>query len=87
MDYEFYLRISRENYLYLYMNTIATINIFDNNISTDTDGKQFAEACQVACKYSEGYSGKIYFSRNSLDFYQFKKRLTNFIQLLKSYFK
>lgn len=63
MDYEFYLRISKENYLCLYVNKVATVNIFDNNISSDLDGKQFLEACEVASKYSEGYEGKIYFSK------------------------
>lgn len=66
MDYEFYLRISKEKYLYLYVNKVATINIFDGNISSDIDGKQFAEACEVAHRYSESYEGKIYFSKPNL---------------------
>ena len=64
MDYEFYLKIAQEKYLYLYVNKVATVNIFDGNISTDADGKQFLEACQVAHKYSKGYTGRIYFSHN-----------------------
>jgi glycosyltransferase involved in cell wall biosynthesis len=82
MDYEFYLRISHEKYFYLYVNKIATINIFDDNISTDQDGKQFLEACEVARKYSEEYYGNIHFSKKRNLNFNIKnsfKRLLKFI--------
>ena len=85
MDYEFYLRISQDNYSYLYVDKIATVNIFDGNISTDTDGRQFLEACEVARKYSEGYSGNIYFSQNKLSCYSFKQYLKSFVLYVKKY--
>lgn len=65
MDYEFYLRISNEKYLYLYVDKVATVNIFDNNISSDIDGKQFAEACEVAARYAQGYDGPVHFTKSS----------------------
>lgn len=64
MDYEFYLRISKENYLYLYIDRVATANIFDGNISSDFDGKQFDESCEVAKKYANGYGGHLHFSKS-----------------------
>ena len=63
MDYELYLRISNEHYLYLYVDRVASINIFDNNISSDQDNKQFLEACKVAESYSLGYNGNMFFSQ------------------------
>ena len=82
MDYEFYLRISGENYFYLYVNKVATINIFDGNISTDTDGRQFLEACEVARKYSGGYSGTMHFSQNK----SFKQYLKTSLLYIKKIF-
>lgn len=54
-DYEFYLRISGENYKYYHVPQVATTNIFDNNISSDQDGKQKREAYQVFKKYANWY--------------------------------
>lgn len=61
MDYELYLRISNENYLYLYVDSIACFIIMDGNISSDKDGSQFVECCQVTEKYKDGYQGSICF--------------------------
>ena len=63
MDYEFYLRIADENYLYLHMDIIASINFMDGNISLDK--KQFIEACEVAKIYSPGYKGSIKYQATS----------------------
>ena len=41
-DYEFYLAITADSLLFLYVDTIATINFFDNNISSDP--RQFHES-------------------------------------------
>lgn len=71
MDYEFYLRISIERFLYLYVDKVGTVNFFDGNISSDPDGRQFNEACEVAKKYAQGYSGNLYFQRS----YHLKQRL------------
>lgn len=54
-DYELYLRISNENYKYYYLPIVATTNIFDNNISSDPDGKQKREANEVFMKYAGWY--------------------------------
>lgn len=59
MDYEFYLRISKENYKYFYTSEIATTNIFDNNISSDKDGVQKEETYGVFKKYANLYE-KLY---------------------------
>lgn len=83
MDYEFYLRISHENYMYLYVNQVATINIFDDNISSDQDGKQFLEACEVASRYSGEYSGEIYFSNSNKK--SFPSKITKLIRMLTHY--
>lgn len=64
MDYEFYLRISRENYLYLYVDRVATINILDGNISLGRE--QSLEACDIALKYAEGYRGPLCYSKNQI---------------------
>jgi len=76
MDYEFYLRVSSEKYLYLYMDKVATVNMMDNNISMDFDGKQFDEACVVAARYTQGYDGPVYFTKKT-----FQKN--NFQSLMK----
>ncbi|WP_102980360.1 glycosyltransferase [Chryseobacterium scophthalmum] len=63
MDYEFYLRLcSSENLLYIKSDNIATINIFDGNISSDVNGKQIQEAAGVAKKYAEStfYQGNLF---------------------------
>jgi len=54
-DYELYLRISHEKYKYYHVPQVATTNIFDNNISSDVDGKQKKEAYQVFKKYANWY--------------------------------
>lgn len=61
MDLELYLRICyNENLLIIKSDNISTINIFDNNISTDIDGKQMLEAKKVVEKYSNlvSYKGR-----------------------------
>lgn len=63
MDYEFYLRVcSNEKLLFVKSDIISTINIFDNNISTDTNGGQMKEAAKVAKKYAElmSYKGQLF---------------------------
>ncbi|UOE37999.1 hypothetical protein [Chryseobacterium oryzae] len=63
MDYEFYLRIcASENILFVKSENIATINIFDGNISSDISGKQIQEARIVAKRYADkiSYSGKLF---------------------------
>lgn len=52
MDYEFLLRISKENYKYLHAPEIATINIIENNISTDKNGYQKKEVDQLFKRYA-----------------------------------
>ena len=75
MDYEFYLRISEEKYLYLYNNKIATVNIYDENISLDLDGKQFKEICKVTKKYSSKlFWISIYFKQVKYFLYQLIKK-------------
>lgn len=69
MDYEFYLRLcSSENLLYLKSDNIATINIFDGNISSDVSGKQMKEAAEVASKYAKSvpYEGHLFGSPKKL---------------------
>ena len=59
MDYEFYLRVcSSENLLFVKSDKIATVNIFDGNISSDASGKQMQEAAAVAKRYAEVHSHK-----------------------------
>ncbi|WP_159473063.1 glycosyltransferase [Chryseobacterium sp. 18068] len=63
MDYEFYLRLcSSENLLYIKSENVATINIFDGNISSDASGKQIKEAAEVAEKYAKhtAYEGHLF---------------------------
>jgi glycosyltransferase involved in cell wall biosynthesis len=65
MDYEFYLEVlsnTKENLLIIKSEIIATINIFDGNISSDTNGDQFKEAVSVATFFAKrlNYEGKIY---------------------------
>jgi glycosyltransferase involved in cell wall biosynthesis len=52
-DYEYYLQITEEKLLFLHVDTVGTINIFDNNISTDPEKKQYFEAVEAAKKYSQ----------------------------------
>lgn len=52
MDYEFYLKISLEPYIYLYVNKVASVNIFDGNITSIHKEKQYKEATAVAEKYA-----------------------------------
>lgn len=69
MDYEFYLRLcSLENLLYIKSDNIASINIFDGNISSDVNGKQMQEAAEVAKKYaaSVSYKGHLFGSPKPL---------------------
>ncbi|WP_417427751.1 glycosyltransferase [Halpernia sp.] len=63
MDYEFYLRIcSNENLLFINADKVATINIFDENISSDFNGNQLKEAKSVAKFYAEkaSYKGHLF---------------------------
>lgn len=73
-DYEFYLRISSEPYLYIYVDRIATINIFDGNISADPDGRQYLESCEVASRYASS-SDRVYFSRRKYRIKKLKSRI------------
>lgn len=52
-DYELYLRISKENYLYFHVEKAATINIQDIGITYALAAKQSLETFQVAEKYCE----------------------------------
>lgn len=61
MDYEFYLRIADEEYLYHYVDKPSSVNIFDGNISMQAAGRQFEEACNVTMKYKGEYNGPMYF--------------------------
>jgi glycosyltransferase involved in cell wall biosynthesis len=75
-DYELYLRISGESYFYLYCDRVATINIFDDNMSSDPDGKQFKESCEVAEAYNDS-NEKLYFSATKYKRRRLKRRLKN----------
>ncbi len=80
MDYEFYLKISKENYLYLYVNKVASINIFDGNISSDINGNQYREATKVAEKYTNNQVTESYYpisnvqKPNTISFYKKLRR-------------
>lgn len=85
MDYEFYLRLClAENLLFVYVDKIGTINIFDENISSDINGKQMQEAVSVVKKYAEiaNYNGnlfgvkKIHEQKKTLKYF-FKKLFRN----------
>lgn len=63
MDYEYYLRLcSSENLLFIKSDKIATVNIFDGNISSDINGEQIQEAAIVAKRYAEAssYKGQLF---------------------------
>jgi len=63
MDYEFYLRISGENYLYMHADAIASINIFDGNITDRLgDTRQADEGAAVARRYATG-GERLFFQR------------------------
>jgi len=63
MDYEFYLRISGEGYLYLRADAVASINIFDGNITGRLgDTRQADEAAAVARRYATG-GERLFFQR------------------------
>ncbi len=53
MDYEFLLDISSEPYLYLYVPTPASINIFDGNVTGRDDSRQVDEAIEVARRFRQ----------------------------------
>lgn len=53
MDYELFLDISEENYLHLYVPKIATINIFDGNITGSLSRQQALRSAHVALKHSK----------------------------------
>lgn len=62
MDYELYLEIcNNEKILFIKSDLIATINIFDGNISSDVHGLQAREMIEVAKSYARltNYSGNI----------------------------
>ncbi len=48
MDYELYFNLVKENFLFLYVDKVATINIFDGNITGSLTKKQTKEALKVA---------------------------------------
>lgn len=63
MDYEFYLEISGEPYLYMYVDAVASINVFDGNITDELgESKQLREAIEVARRYRQ--HGERLFSDN-----------------------
>ena len=70
LDYEFYLKISKENYKYLYVPVPATTHIFDNNISTDADGKQMREASEVFKKYAHWYERHYQFTKKMRGYFK-----------------
>jgi glycosyltransferase involved in cell wall biosynthesis len=51
MDYEFCLRITQENYLYLYVEKIATITVLDGGITESLSTKQADEIKRAANQY------------------------------------
>lgn len=67
MDYELYLKIlsSEENLLFLKMNTVGVVAIFDDNISSTQENQQRNEAIEVAKKYSEGLNVERFFDQKT----------------------
>lgn len=62
MDYELYLSIClNEKLLFIKSDHIGSINIFDGNISSDTQGTQRKEAISVARRFADliDYKGKV----------------------------
>lgn len=55
MDYEIYFRLVDKGIKVFYLDEIATVNIFDNNISYQLEDRQTEEAFKVALKYCKTY--------------------------------
>jgi glycosyltransferase involved in cell wall biosynthesis len=78
MDYELYLRISDQGYLFLYVDAIASINIFDGNISQKFgNNKQREEAINVAKHYGDNKTNYFFNSQKKL-----RHRLVNKLKRL-----
>jgi len=67
MDYELLLRwTAMEDILFVYCDEVATVNLFDTgifggaNMSSDRDGRQYAESCVVAAHYSDGITVPVF---------------------------
>lgn len=85
MDYEFYLRVClNQKILVLKHNSISTVNYFDNNISSDIDGKQYIEAVAVAKLYSNKilYKGHVYGDTINVENNIFNLRIKNILKKL-----
>jgi len=53
MDFDFLLKISNRGYLFHYVNTIASINVQDGNISTNRSSAQRKETIQAMKRYAK----------------------------------
>ena len=88
MDYELYFRIcEKKNKLILYSDEIATINIFDDNISNSLSEPQRNEMILVAKKYAlkYGYKGKLFFENKKIGLMcKIKKKIKNLLKKLFS---
>lgn len=76
MDYEFYLNVCmNEKLLFIKSDYVGTINIFDNNISSDKEGLQLKEAMGVANKFAivMNYKGDIIGQKTAKNKYILKK--------------
>jgi hypothetical protein len=61
MDYEFYFRLVAKPRVFCYVDQVASINIFDGNISsTESNSGQTAEAVQVTLKNKGDYKGALW---------------------------
>ena len=87
MDYEFYLRVClNQDLLVVRHNSIGTINYFDNNISSDLDGRQHLEAVSVARLYANKikYSGHVFGDLSKVKNKIFYSRIRSFgMKILK----
>lgn len=84
MDYELYLNIClNENLLFIKSDRISSVNIFDGNISSDSNGLQRNEAISVAKKYAGliDYKGKI-IGENKVDNISIFKKIKRFLSKL-----
>jgi glycosyltransferase involved in cell wall biosynthesis len=71
-DYEFYMRLTDEDELsYLYVEKVATIDIFDGNISDALGEKQRKEVIKVAKRYRQSGQAVFYEQRTETFFLPF----------------
>jgi glycosyltransferase involved in cell wall biosynthesis len=59
MDFEFLLKISPENYLYYFVDSVATINIQDTNITRLRQKQQDKEALKIAWAYCHNLGDRL----------------------------